>query len=147
MQGEFTHACLLRLNKVTKYILCYIFYFLRALCKLLCGCALVQVCLIIPHQMLMLSFTATFEGFWWWIAWNLVSHDPWNSINLKPVFIGLLKLLNLVTEAACEIPSFDSVAVWRHPSHTLCSMFSFKHWKLYLNVVFIAIEKSHVREP
>lgn len=38
------------------------------------------------------------------------SHDLWNSVSLKPVFMGILKLLNLVTAAACEIPSFHSVA-------------------------------------
>lgn len=40
-----------------------------------------------------------------------VSCDLWNSVSLKPVFTGILKLLNLVTEVACETPSFNSVAV------------------------------------
>lgn len=37
-----------------------------------------------------------------------VSSDLCNNVSLKAVFTGILKLLDLVTEAACEIPSFLS---------------------------------------
>lgn len=40
-----------------------------------------------------------------------VSCDLCNNVSLKPVFTGILKLLDLVTEAACEIPPFLLVAV------------------------------------
>lgn len=125
-------------------------HFLRALCKLLWENALVQVCLFnnIP------SGADVKFGCWFWRVLMMdclesVSCDLWNSASLKPVFTGILKLLNLVTEVARETPSFNSVAVWRPPSHhalySICFHSSNGSW--IWNIAFIAIEKSLRREP
>lgn len=125
-------------------------HFLRALCKLLCENALVQVCLFnnIPS-----GADVKFGCYFWRVLMmdclESVSCDLWNSVNLKPVFTGILKLLNLVTEAACDIPSFDSVAVWTPPSRRILRSICFNSstGSCIWNIVLIAIEKSLRREP
>lgn len=124
--------------------------FLRALCKLLCENALVQVC---QFNSIPSGADVKFSCYFWRVLMmdclESESHDLWNSVSLKPVFMGILKLLNLVTAAACEIPSFHSVAGWRSPSrHTLCSIcFHSSNGSWIWNIVFIAIEKSLWTEP
>lgn len=125
-------------------------HFLRALCKFLCENALVQVGLFnnIPS-----GAYVKFGCYFWRVLMmdclESVRRDLWNNVSLKPVFTGIVKVLNLVTEAACAIPSFNSVAVWRPPSHhTLSSIcFHSSNGSWIWNIVFIAIEKSLRREP
>lgn len=122
-------------------------HFLRALCN--CENALVQVCLFNNTPS---GADVKFGCYFWRVLMmdclESVRCDLWNSVSFKPVFTGILKLLNSVTEAACEIPSFDSVAVWRPPSrHTLCSIcFHSSNGSWIWNIVFTAIEKSLGRE-